>query len=605
MEAAERVFELMQRSRHLIAEQQFNTVLAVYASEGDIARADAFVTKFLQAPTPRQRDLHIKCHLKNTPALSFPTSALELLHDYEGRAMLPPQKAYSRCITRLLSARSATAHAHAWDLFAHMRYAAHPQPDAFLYTAMIRACASSALQRGGEPERALDLLAEMTGAGLALTRGAYTGAILACARSGRREYVQEGFRLAKEMLDSHRDARGRSAFAPTRWLFCALLEGAKRIGDLARTRWILAEMVRESVTGVDGEATVDPERAIEEAAMMHVFHAYAAYKPPFKRGMAIVKEAAAPAAETAPQDSARDADDQPGEVVTPDGDAAFARLPPQSHAEVLYEARALFARILADVAPATAGPSVLFSTPPATRSGLFTHVQLTPRLLNAYLSVHYAHAPLEDARALFGALHGELGVSRGARAHVEALERCARAEKGERGLALRFAEEAWADWQPVEARWRANKREAEEVDGTDARLVERAYVALIRIHSLTTNLDRALATVRTFVAHYPPPAVRDAPQTAAIGALRTTRTKLVGPHPLVRMFGRTEVPDDTVPPCLSFGELEALHHRLKFHGRHGDVGYVKWVCKAYEGALRRRREAVLGTKPEAKSIVKA
>ena len=385
----------------------------------------------------------------------------------------------------MLSARSATAHAHAWDLFAHMRYVAHAEPDAFLYTAMIRACASSALRRGGEPERALDLLTEMTGAGIALTPGAYTAAILACSRSGREEYVREGFRLAKEMLDAHRDARGRSAFAPNRGLFCALLEGAKRVGDLARTRWILAEMVRESVVPAEDGASVDPERAINELAMMHVFHAYAAYRPPFKRGMAAVKESAEQTAEAeAPQEAepAQQADEEPGAVATPDGDAAFARLPPQSHTEVLHEARALFARILADTAPATAGPAVLFSTPPAPGSGFFTHVRLTSRLLSAYLSVHYAHAPLEDGRALFGALHGELGVLRGARTYIEALERCARAEKGERGLALRFAEEVWAEWVPVETRWRANERE--EAEDTDARLVERAYAALIRMFAL-------------------------------------------------------------------------------------------------------------------------
>ena len=46
------------------------------------------------------------------------------------------------------------------------------------------------------------------------------------------------------MLDSHRDAHGFPAFRPDVKTFCALLEGAKRIGDLGRARWILVELVR-------------------------------------------------------------------------------------------------------------------------------------------------------------------------------------------------------------------------------------------------------------------------------------------------------------------------------------------------------------------------
>jgi len=82
------------------------------------------------------------------------------------------------------------------------------------------------------------------------------------------------------MLDSHRDAHAFPAFRPDRKTFCALLEGAKRIGDLGRE--ILAEMVRgrgvnskEEDTGKDGQVEIDEE------VMMHMFHTYAAYRLPF------------------------------------------------------------------------------------------------------------------------------------------------------------------------------------------------------------------------------------------------------------------------------------------------------------------------------------
>jgi hypothetical protein len=157
-----------------------------------------------------------------------------------------------------------------------MRYVAHPIPDVVLYTLMIRACASPVTTRfSSEPEKALDLWTEMTvDQNITPTVGAYNAIILACARSGTKTYVNEAFRLARQMLDSHRDAHGRSPFRPNKRTFCALLEGAKRIGDLGRARWILAEMVKES----DGTNSV--EVVIDEEVMVHVFNAYASYNVP-------------------------------------------------------------------------------------------------------------------------------------------------------------------------------------------------------------------------------------------------------------------------------------------------------------------------------------
>ncbi len=61
----------------------------------------------------------------------------------------------------------------------------------------------------------------------------------------------------------------------------------------------------------------------------------------------------------------------------------------------------------------------------------------------------------------------------------------------------------------------------------------------------------------------------------------------------MRLTTALDVQDDCVPPLLTFADLEALHHRLVAAGDLRGVGYVKWTCKAYEGALRRRREAAL------------
>ena len=89
-------------------------------------------------------------------------------------------------------------------------------------------------------------------------------------------YVNEAFWLARQMLDLYQDARGISAFRPDKDMFCALLEGTKRIRDLGQARWIMAEMVRGGKKGGDPNE-VDTE--IDEELIMHIFNMYAAYTP--------------------------------------------------------------------------------------------------------------------------------------------------------------------------------------------------------------------------------------------------------------------------------------------------------------------------------------
>src|SRR5580704_12541491 len=73
-------------------------------------------------------------HIKATPANTIPTSALAVLHAYETQGLPAPLSSYTSVITTLFSTRSSLVYAQAWDLFSHMRYVAHPQPDVFLYT---------------------------------------------------------------------------------------------------------------------------------------------------------------------------------------------------------------------------------------------------------------------------------------------------------------------------------------------------------------------------------------------------------------------------------------------------------------------------------------
>lgn len=115
------------------------------------------------------------------------------------------------------------------------------------------------------------------------------------------------------------------------------------------------------------------------------------------------------------------------------------------------------------------------------------------------------------------------------------------------------------------------------------------------------DLDQALNQVQTFAQRYPPSAIR---QPTPKHPFRSTRTVLQGPRPLVRMTSTTEVPDDTVPPLLTFTDVELLHHRLVAASKKEAISYLMYICKAYEGALRVRRDLTMRAAP-VKELVKS
>lgn len=381
-------------------------------------------------------------------------------------ALLPPVQSYTRLICSLFSARSAQASAQAWDLFAHMRYVAHPKPDELLYALMIRACAGTGYSHSryvAEPERAMDLWTELReDMRQPPSVGTYDAIILACART--RSHANEAFRLAREMLDSHRDAFGNAYRRPSQSTFAALLWAAKMSGDLLRARWILAELLNlwEKERSATGSSDLAPNGKI----MVHVFHAYASYKPPFRRGITKIVESkeAEPIAEN-------NGDTAVETVPQPTG--RFGKAPPQTSSEVIAEARTLFHRVVDD-ASRRHSSEVVEGAPSV---GAFSKVTMTPVLVNSYLSIHYNHGTIEQARRLFNDIFEEVGVERTPRSYVEALERCAFEEAGAgRDVAYEFANELWASWSKLESQLKA--------EGASARLIERARAAMIRITSL-------------------------------------------------------------------------------------------------------------------------
>ncbi|KAG9310981.1 hypothetical protein JVU11DRAFT_8859 [Chiua virens] len=570
----------------------------------------------------------------------FPTSALAVLHQYEANGHLAPMKSYTRIISALFNVQTcassdprlgrAAAHAQAWDLFAHMRYVAHPVPDAHLYALMIRACGSFSRP---EPERALDLWTEMQENGVTPTKGAYEAVIRVCGRAGP-EWLGEGMRLAREMGDRY-SITGASG----KGLWCALLEGCKRAGDLKKARWILAEAVRGSGHGDRSE-----DSSVDAEMMTHVFHTYASYKPPFRRETTrLVDDGLAAGGKLSTEDSQAeeilsDTDHMYNEQT--EGDdifpgvpaenvetvASFSRLPPQTPSDIIAEVQALFHRILQDI-------SVLREPPHVPQAGFlvggFAHVQLTPVLLNAYLSVFYRHASIETSREVFVSLFGK-GDPIGGRilrpdehTYVSALERCAIARVVDRHIAARWAADIWRRWEVAES---DGLRDGKGNVGSFARLIEKAHSAMRRVLILSGDIDGALVLLRTFVSRYPPntvlqpsesrltsvetsPIVKTRKSTTiqlfAKPLILSTRTILMNPvsstastaRPLVRLTSAVTPKDDRVPPIIAFSDVELLHTRLAEHGRTKELGYIKWVCMAYTNALKKRRDVVLKASP--------
>ncbi|KAF9513512.1 hypothetical protein BS47DRAFT_1393228 [Hydnum rufescens UP504] len=511
---------------------------------------------FESISTPTSRALHVEAYIRAGRL----KEACDLIHTYEDRNLLPSMKTYSDLICRLLHRTYATpsTRALAWDMFSHMRYVAHPIPDAHLYSIMIRACADAPVPQA---ERALDLFTEMRiDNRIEPTRDAYNWTILACARASK-DFTQDAFRLAQEMFDGFR--AGDIQLRPDFNTFCALLENAKRTGDLKRARAILAELINAYKKG-------DESLRPNEELMAHVFQAYTSYRPPFNRD--VVR---------------RTHETNTDSVISGTGEISPTKVIhayldntvdlPQSHAETVAEAAALYNRIRDDISPLT--PTKPPPGPPNPGFSIFSHVTATPDLLNSYLSVYFAHASLASSRRTYDTIFSEAG-------------------QHDRRDAVPFARSVWEEWRKIEDSELARREQPAAPPNTSPRTVEKLWSSIIRVLTLAGRLDEALDLVKEFAVKYPPLDIRhprpSQASTTAPAPPREYRTHLTGSRPLVRLTTNTYIADGTVPPHFIFRDIEILHHRLIVHNRLKDVGYLKWLQMSYQGALKKRREDAIG-----------
>jgi hypothetical protein len=468
-----------QRSKDDAFAPILDLALTRFAFRGDVLATENLIKKYANGkPTELHIDMHIKALLRaNHENPEEPEGskivnterALSVVHSYEAMSLFPAQRTYTRIISSFLHTRSSQCRAQAWDLFAHMRYVAHPKPDEKMYEVMIRSCASggSSTHAATEPERAFDLWKEYTEDGRIPTSRTYNALILVCARS--KKYASESFRLVKEMMDVHRDAFGNPLMRPDKYTLSALLEATKKTGDLARTRWILAEVINSFKRETD-EATEKAD-IVNEEVMMHVFHAYATYCPAFQRAATkVIEYARAPDPDT-PEISE---EINPTQALEQPSPRRFTAIPPQTHAEVIAEADLLFERILA------ANGRLNHGREPSSEeisADAFSKIELSRRVVNSYVDVYYAHTSLHEAYALYKKVFDEAGVTRGGHTYLHALRRIAgRRKEDERETALSFANEVWNEWQVLE--------KGLGKYGQQARLIERVHAAMIKITAM-------------------------------------------------------------------------------------------------------------------------
>ncbi|CUA71529.1 hypothetical protein RSOLAG22IIIB_04648 [Rhizoctonia solani] len=561
---------------------------------------------------------HLHTHLLEQPRMTAIKNTQNLIHKLEAQGTPPSQEGYITIMRAYLDAsresnllsepteiNPSAAIGAVHDLFAHMRYVAHPNPSLETYSIVIAACARG---RQVNPLRALELLQEIK---QSLINGrteliqpqldvnslvaCYNGTIRACARAGAR-FAGDAFRLAKELVrpDGIPTVGATiGGIGPDRKTMAALMHSAKRIGDLARARWILTEVMRAQSTGFENGSEV----ILDEEIMVCAFQAYSAFRPSFKREMTR-NQTEEPEGTTIESDVEDMRDPVPAEMSTP------TYIAPQSAPEALKEADVLFSRILSKRSPS---PDQLFS-----------HVPISARIVNAYLGVYYCHAPLERALAKFEECYSH--VEPNAYTFVNLLEHLARAAEPDRKFSLASAKKTWTDWRV----WIQHVNDG-QIDPVLAeatpRAVERAWAAIIRIHSLCDDIETALALLREFVTKYPPARLNtpNPPSLPTHSRLEyptspnsdnSLATLLATPAPRVGLLVRFTTPEQItepgIGPHLLFSDLTLLHQRLvsRHSHRKADIAFVTWACKSYELQLKRRRDRALGVMKPARSKIK-
>ncbi|KAL1919752.1 uncharacterized protein VTP21DRAFT_1683 [Calcarisporiella thermophila] len=297
----------------------------------------------------------------------------------------------------------------AWKTFDHMRLEVC-QPDVVMYTNMIVACAENQ-----EVERALNLFTEMTTTyNLTPTDVTFNALIHACAK--RKDYFQDAFNLLRQM-ESH-------GFRPDTYTFNSLLSACTRCGALHLARKVFADMVKRVNEG--------DERAMpNEVTWTSLLYNYAYYRPSKTRPSS---------QEDTPKKSGGEG--KLGLALQSEAHPLL-NLVPHTQAEVLAEARAIFAHIVS-----------LSSLPEKD----LNHLKLTTWLLNAYITVFASH-DRQEAFRIFEDQFAQFGLEPDGHTCVRVLQAC---------YEERDVDMAWKVWGKYQDWWQETQEQTHE-DGVEGR----------------------------------------------------------------------------------------------------------------------------------------
>ncbi|TIA89136.1 hypothetical protein E3P99_02239 [Wallemia hederae] len=577
IEHIKQAIDLLGQSQQL-TEDMYSDTLAILARNGALKQIAEVIdhAKHLIKPNEKAYGALVDAHT----ARSDLTNAWNMLSALESRGMIVPQTTYTNLIKRhLLTKQPARIKERGWNLFVHSRLMAHPTPSIHLYNAMITACAE-----GPEPEieRALDLYKEMKDYDLPLNETVYSSLIHTLAKGFRRGTAGEVDRLVTEMLDS--------GIEPTHLTFAALMELAKRTGDVSRARHVLASWMKSGYL-------------LTAQNVARFFYAYAAARTPSLTRRQPLSEERQPESSDGVDIETGDYDAQ---SFTPESIPRFPH-------ELIAESDMIFNRLLSDQDKLVVVDGLTIEQKESDTSASdsfnpFREVNIDTRLINSYISIRLNHSRNrpEEVIDFVKRLFTTLEVQQNGHTMFMLTEYIYKHHKEVSHLSDELFSEfreyvdtsiptimeqskAVAQQQSSIEAGLAHKRKLEEDMGVDEKTISRLWSTHMNTLALSDRLSEAMQVLSDFVSRYPPTAV--ASEMRPLAESQPTAIKIskeikpdLSPH---LIFARLRPLHEKLVTLVKIEEEAGVSNKLHVHNNARQaLGFFTWTLKAYDGVYR-------------------
>lgn len=480
------------------------------------------------------------------------------LRELEEQGITPLRETYDLVLSQLVTSHQRS---QAWDLYAHMRLVSHPNPGLHIFNTMIRACASG---RSPSPERAVDLYQELQEQGLDPTAETYAHLIRACARTRRKgqpSFYSSALEFTRQMIEV--------GFEPGPQCLHSLLEGAKRHGDLARARWIIAHMASS--------------QCLDSVALAHLFQTYASYKLP--RTSPFRTEDASGSAASGSATMSKDATVQEtAEILTTD----FPGPMPQTSAEVLRQVTQIMSGVLIaqGLSPSDALQSRHLVLPELDLSqvSVYEGLRLDIFLVNSFLLAFGPHSDFQTFLATSTQLLEAVDAKPNGHTYRMRLEACEKPNNA--GAGADAAKSIFEEWK----RWSA--RQPRTVDCC----TQEVWTSMIRTLARAERVEEAFQLVLDFYQQHPPRDLLAHARAQAALSETVPRPKMTLSSEL---YPETQsAPVVPPPPTLVHADVGLLHKRLA-DAEDRTLNRLKGILKVYKTAAAEAK-SILRSVPSSK-----